>query len=399
MARIFGSLRLGTSLAIVGLVILGIGAPVGGSPSSNAGAGPGTPLPLGWEGCVLQGIGAPATKDDVANLDKWQVAEGGSTNNTAAYNPFNTRQVTDSKGNALPVVASSDAFPAFATWADGCSATVATLLQLSMAPIVTALRAGNVAPPGLFLLAVDRSPWCAPSADGIPCYAGEVLAGELLQALLNGGSGQLRDALTSYSNTGADLHSYEQAAFVTEVDQAVLAAKNGQLAAIENEVSAAQGKLSVAALGLRELVLHDYMNDGKVRADQNVQMFGPPDEQGVVAQYLGNVASSLLIERYDRAKAAVDASMARQQVAAAFVAQATSVLDAAQAVQSQALLGLDADVKTIEESRACTAPPVAMPAASSVAGPASAGELWVTLQNCLVGPSPPVTPTTGALHS
>jgi len=54
---------------------------------------------------------------------------GGSTNNTAAYNPFNVRQVTDSTGAALPAVVMSDGFPAFATWAAGCAATVAALLQ------------------------------------------------------------------------------------------------------------------------------------------------------------------------------------------------------------------------------------------------------------------------------
>ncbi len=54
-------------------------------------AAPGdTALPAGWELCVLQGVAAPATQANVDDLDVWQAAEGGSTNNSAAYNPFNT---------------------------------------------------------------------------------------------------------------------------------------------------------------------------------------------------------------------------------------------------------------------------------------------------------------------
>ncbi len=61
-------------------------------------------------------------------------------------------------------------FPAFPDWLTGCSATVATLLQPNMWVITAALRAGNVAPPGQFLVDVDGSAWCAPFAAGQPCY-------------------------------------------------------------------------------------------------------------------------------------------------------------------------------------------------------------------------------------
>ena len=57
----------------------------------------------GLELCVLAGAAAPATRANVADLDEWQVAEGGSTNNAAAYNPFNTRRTTDAQGAPLPV--------------------------------------------------------------------------------------------------------------------------------------------------------------------------------------------------------------------------------------------------------------------------------------------------------
>src|ERR1700681_713677 len=295
MPRIFGHFRLPLSLAIVVLGVVGPESSVRANPSLSPAVGIGTLLPPGWELCVLQGVGASGTQDNVANLDEWQVAEGGSTNNTAAYNPFNTRQVTDSKGTPLPVVLSPDSFPAFATWAAGCAATVATLLQPSMAPIVTALKTGIVSPPGVFLSDVDQSPWCAPSADGIPCYASEVLAGQLLGALLSGSSGQLKDALTSFSDTGSDLRTYEKDASLTAADQDLLAAKDEQLAVTEHEVSVARGTLSRATRALRRLALDDYTSNAGMRSEANLQLFGPSNERDSVAQYLGNVVASLLI--------------------------------------------------------------------------------------------------------
>ena len=67
-------------------------------------------------------------------------------------------------------------FPAFPDWLTGCSATVATLLQPNMWVITAALRTGNVAPPGQFLVDVDGSKWCAPSAAGQPCYETAIAA-------------------------------------------------------------------------------------------------------------------------------------------------------------------------------------------------------------------------------
>src|SRR5580692_4492234 len=82
----------------------------------------GTPLPPGWELCVLAGVSAPATRANVADLDEWQAAEGGSTNNTAAFNPYNTQRTTDNTGTPIPGAAdSANGFPAFPSWAAGCS--------------------------------------------------------------------------------------------------------------------------------------------------------------------------------------------------------------------------------------------------------------------------------------
>ncbi len=382
-------------LGVVGLLdVVGLASPVRADPPPGPGAVIGTPLPAGWEQCVLEGVGASATADDVANLDEWQVVEGGSTNNAAAYNPFNVRQVTDSNGVALPAVISSGGFPAFATWAAGCAATVAALLQPSMAPIVTALKAGDIAVPGVFLYDVDQSPWCAPSADGIPCYATEVLAGEILEALLNGGSGQLKGSLTSYSATGADLRSYEGDASVTAAAQGVLAAKDTLLVSSEHAVSGAQAGLSRAARALRRLALDDYTGDAASRFESSLPLLGSPDEQDTIGQYFRDIAASLLTDHYDRAQAAVTAAVSKRQAAEASVAQAASEVDAATAVQNQALSVLEADAKGIEAGLACTAPPLITAAASPVGGQDSAGQLWSALQDCLAPPLPPGTPTT-----
>lgn len=399
LARTFGRSRLRIALGVAMLGVVGFGSSVSASPSPIPPASFGTPLPPGWELCVLQGVGAPGTPDNVANLDEWQVVEGGSTNNTAAYNPFNTRQVTDSKGSPLPVVATSDGFPAFATWVAGCASTVAALLQPIMAPIVTALQAGSISVPGIFLADVDQSPWCAPSGDGIPCYASEILAGELVEALLNGSSGQLQGALTSYSDTGADLRAYEEDASATAIDQVLLKTRNEQLVMAEHEVSVAQGTLSRATRAFRRLAIEDYTGDRLLRSDPTFHLFAPADDQDIVTQYFRNIAASLMNVRYDQAEAAVKTSVAKRQAADASVVQATSLLDSATGAESQALSGLEVNAKTIEAGLACTPPPLITAAASPVGSQSSVGQLWTALQDCLTPPVQPGTPITASAPS
>src|SRR6202012_397109 len=128
MTRIFRSVGFVLALATVGLG----GGALAWTVSGNAAAQSNgfTPLPPGWELCVLEGVNAPATAANVADLDEWQAAEGGSTNNTAAYNPFNTLRTTDNTGAAIAgAVTSANGFPAFPSWAAGCAATVGTLFQ------------------------------------------------------------------------------------------------------------------------------------------------------------------------------------------------------------------------------------------------------------------------------
>ena len=269
---------------VLGTLALGVGGlapPVSASASSNLGRGFGTPLPAGWELCVLQGINAPLTADGAADLDEWQKAEGGSTNNLAAYNPFNTRRATDATGAALPVASSARGFPAFASWAAGCAATVATLLQPNMAPILTALRAGGVALPGVFLTYVDQSAWCAPSG-GIPCYASQILAGELVGALVTGNADQFRVVLASYADTSTALNSYQKAVSVTAQDQVVVTQEGDRLATAVQEVAVARGILGAARTSLRRLALDDYTSDQVAGSNADLQLFEPSGESAVI---------------------------------------------------------------------------------------------------------------------
>ena len=238
MTRIIRTVGLALALATAGLSGCAFTWTDGWAAAAIRGSSD-TPLPPGWELCVLQGVNAPATAANVADLDKWQAAEGGSTNNTAAYNPFNTRRMTDASGAPIPGVVSANGFPAFATWPAGCTATVVTLFQPNMWSITSALRAGTIAPAGAFLAVVDQSAWCAPSADGVPCYANAVLgvAGSLPDLLSHS------SALDVYGNVKTDLHAYQQAVATVVADQGVMATRSEQLAAVESQVSAAQGRI------------------------------------------------------------------------------------------------------------------------------------------------------------
>ena len=389
--------RLAPALGVV-VVVLGVvvpGTPSRAGPDSGTAGGFGTPLPQNWEQCILTGVGAPPTPENVANLDAWQAAEGGSTDNAAAYNPFNTGDATDKTGASLPTRAAPGSFPAFTTWQAGCAATVATLLQPNMSPVTSALRAGDVAPSGFFLYDVDKSAWCAPSADGLPCYADKILAAELLGALLGGHAGALTDALASYSETSGDLGAYKGVAFTEAVDQHALAVQTQALDAVESQVSVAQSQVSVATVALRRLALRNYTDDGIVRPNANLQMFGPSDVQGVLSDYYGEMAASVLVGRYDRALASLQAWSARQAAATTQVAQTTSELASVQAAADAVLSRLDADMKAIEVAKSCTSPSLVVTAASPVGGQENIGQLWGALQACLA-PSPrPGGPTPG----
>jgi hypothetical protein len=379
VTRIFGFCRLVISLAIVGLAVVGLGSRVSATPSPPAGLGIGTALPPGWELCILAGVAAPVTQDNVANLDEWQVVEGGSTNNSAAYNPFNTRRMTDVNGTPLPAIMSSNGFPAFANWAAGCAATVATLLQPNMAPIVTALRAGNVAPPGLFLLDVDQSRWCAPSAGGTPCYVSEILLGlGTATGVQLESSGPLAGALAIYTDSSAALTAYDQDVATTAVEQGTVDIQTEQLAAAEDEVAASQRKLASAGASLRKLAVYDYTNNNAITSNSNLQEFGAPDGTQMLARYFGTLDTNAVVGTYERAQSDLQSAVFHRSAVAASLAQSTLLLASDQAAQHKALSRLDADLNTIQSAGVCAAvpstppPPTVLPAPSAQpAAPAS----------------------------
>ncbi len=354
-----------------------------------------TPLPPGWELCVLQGVSAPVTAENVTDLDKWQAAEGGSTNNTAAYNPFNTRRMTDASGAPIPGVVSANGFPAFATWQAGCTATVTTLFQPNMWPITSALRAGTVAPAGAFLAVVDQSAWCAPSADGVPCYANAVLgvAGTLPDVVSRS------SALDVYGNVKSDLHDYQQAVAAVVADQGVMATRGQQLAAVESQVSAAQTQSDAASRALRQFAIAEYVSSGLYSSaslanlGQAVNPHSQPDADGVVARQYLNITAADLIGREKVAAAAVTTLRSRRADAARAVSQAAFVLTSDNDAERRSLAKMVADVATMQTAGACTTVAITAPTPTGAAptGPATTTTTTVPSTTTTV---PAATPTT-----
>jgi hypothetical protein len=338
--------------------------------TSSAISTAGTPLPAGWELCVLQGIGAPVTQANVSDLDEWQAAEGGSTNNTAAYNPFNTARATDAAGAPLPGVTSANGFPAFSDWMAGCAATVATLLQPNMSSITAALRTGNVSPPPAFLAAVDQSQWCAPSADGTPCYADAIMgaAGNVATGVLNQSA-----ALEVYGNVKSDVHDYQQAVTTVLADQAVLTGRQQQYAAAITAVSDARQHLASAQHELQRIAVDEYVSNGLYvsgsyfNPKSGATPFGPQNADGVIAQQYQMIVANDLVARFEAAQNAVKAAQASRDDAARGVAQAMLTLASDDTGEKRSLVRLVADVATMQKAGACTTAVIVTPAAGATA--------------------------------
>ncbi|HEX3333859.1 MAG TPA: hypothetical protein VHS57_05930 [Acidimicrobiales bacterium] len=336
-------------------------------------AGDVTALPSGWELCILQETNAPLTPENVADLDGWQVQEGGSTNNTAAYNPFNTGRTTDAGGNPLPTVGSSG-FPAFANWLAGCAATTATLLQPNMATIVAALRAGNVSPSAAFLALVDQSQWCAPSADGVPCYASAILGSA---ASLPGGVLSGESALDVYGNVKSDLHSYQLASLAVANDKSGVAAKSQQAGAATSEAKSLRTRFNASQRALKNFAVDEYMSSGLYTSSSitnpapSDRPFGPQTANGVVAQQYESVAATAVLARSEKAAEALRAAIARRNAAAKSLQQVVSLLSTDTATENRALVRLVGDVATMQAAGACTAAQVVQVADNAKAGETS----------------------------
>ncbi len=338
-----------------------------------------TPLPPGWELCILQSLAAPASQANVNDLDAWQAAEGGSTNNSAAYNPFNTRRTTDANNNPIANTSSSNGFPAFGSWLDGCAATVGTLYQPNMWEITAALRAGDVSPPGAFLATVDQSQWCAPAADGTPCYTSQIVgaSGSLASTLISDSS-----ALTVYGNVKSDLHGYQQDITTVSTDQGVLTTRNAELLSAALDLTAAQKTLAAAEQALQRFAVDTYVNGGTYASSSFMNLAGPKpfgaqNTSGVIASQYENIVASELEARDQTDQAAERSARAHKQEATKARALATTTLASDTAAETRALAKLVDDVATLQQAGACTTAVITVaapgtPASSTGAGTGSA---------------------------
>lgn len=387
MTRIFRSVGFILALATVGL---GGGALAWTASGTAAAQSNGfTPLPPGWELCVLEGVGAPATAANVADLDEWQAAEGGSTNNTAAYNPFNTERTTDATNAPIPGVDSANGFPAFPSWAAGCSATVATLFQPNMWVITAALRAGNVTPQAAFLAVVDQSQWCAPSSTGLPCYVNAMVTPGSLALAVPSSS-----ALDVYGNVNKDLQTYQQSLATVAADQYMAGIRDLALAAADSHVTSAQGQLGAASKSLQSFAVNEYISSGLYSGAPLVSNAGsqplspstPQDTDGVVVQqYLGVTANSL-VAHDDTAASAYKTAEQRRGAAAKALARAAVALTSDESAENRDLTQLITDVGTLEHAGACATVTITPPPSSGSAVSASTNSTTTTTL--------PATPTT-----
>jgi hypothetical protein len=396
MTRIFRSVTFVLALATAGLGVGALAWTSGGTAAAQSGGF--TPLPPGWELCVLEGVSAPASANNVADLDEWQAAEGGSTNNTAAFNPFNTGRMTDVTGAAIPGTVSGNGFPAFPTWAAGCAATVATLSQPNMWVITAALRAGNVAPPAAYLAVVDQSSWCAPSSTGVPCYVNAIVTtpGSLDLAV------PASSALDVYGNVNSDLLSYQQSIATVTADQNTLGLRDLALAAAESKVAAAREQSSAASHKLQGFAVSEYVSSGLYSgaplvsngSTQPLTPTTPKDSDGVVVQQYLFVAASNLISQNNAAEEAVKGSEADRSDASKALAQAAVTLTSDDAAENRDLTQLMQDVATLERAGACATVTITPPPASQAAAGSTTTSTTVPASTTTTTTVPPNTTTT-----
>jgi hypothetical protein len=398
MTRIFRNVGFVLALATAGLG-LGAFAWTTGGPAAAQGGGF-TPLPPGWELCVLEGVGAPATAANVADLDEWQAAEGGSTNNSAAFNPYNTLRTIDNTGAAIPgAVDSGNGFPAFPSWAAGCSATVATLFQPNMWVITAALRAGNITPPAAFLAVVDQSSWCAPSPSGVPCYVNaiEVTPGSLALDV------PASSALDVYTNVNTDLQSYQQSIAAVTADQNAVAERDLALAGSETQVAQARDKFGAASRALQGFAISEYVNSGLYSgaplvssgSAQPLTSSTPQSSDGVVAQQYLGVAADNLINDNEAAAGAFKGSEQHRGDAAKALAQAAVTLTSDEEAENRDLTQLIKDVATLEHAGACpTVTIIAPPTTSTAPAAGSTSTTTTTVAPTTTTTVPPTTTTT-----
>ncbi len=108
--------------------------------------------PASWAQALLGYLGLPRTSQNLTAITSWELAEGGNWFNSARYNPLDT---TMPEPGATSM--NSVGVKAYTSWAEGFTATVATLQNGLYGPILAALRKGDDAL--AVAAAVAASPW------------------------------------------------------------------------------------------------------------------------------------------------------------------------------------------------------------------------------------------------
>jgi len=108
--------------------------------------------PLSWARALLGYLGMPPTSQNLTAITSWELAEGGHWFNSARYNPLDTTMPEPGA-----TVMNSVGVKAYTSWAEGFTATIATLRNGLYGPILAALRKGDDAV--AVAAAVASSPW------------------------------------------------------------------------------------------------------------------------------------------------------------------------------------------------------------------------------------------------
>lgn len=327
------------------------------SPPSGYG---GAPLPPAWEICVLSELHAPLTAANVADLDLWQIAEGGSTANGNAYNPYNTKRGDDASGASLPHSTTSNGFPSFANWPAGCAATTATILQPNMALIARTLQASSARSPAGFLSIVDQTPWCAPD-NGVPCYSALIAEGAV--------PASKSAAMPLFTGTQASVAAYggqvaQVATFAQQLDT-----ERQQLAAAQQAVTDDEQGVQAALDRLRSLAVFEYTSNTQINHELSLKGFNVPDVKEQLTQYYETVDAGQQVGLVNQAKAVLVQAQAHRDAVAAAVSQTSGALADAQATVARTARDLQREAAGFATAGACgTYLPPALAGDSLMAG-------------------------------
>ena len=121
-------------------------------PTSLAKAPPGGYTQYTWAKALLGELGMPVSRENLAAIVAWEMAEGGHWHNVAYYNPLNTTQPEPGATSMNSV-----GVKAYRSWAQGFQATITTLRNGYYGGILAALRRGDDA--FAVAAAVAASPW------------------------------------------------------------------------------------------------------------------------------------------------------------------------------------------------------------------------------------------------